>query len=373
MAESRRTVDESSERGSGQARALASADGNALLKEAWGRVRDSRPETRIAVAAAVLGLLLLPVDWPLGWITAGMSASTRATIAAGALTSAAVTAALSTFEHRRFEEERQAQTARLDDLAKLAEEPAFRLLIRIANGYRMAVSTVLLAWEDRSLQGGTAPASLDAWTKEDLNLLSKVLTWQTLHLRPPGVDMRPEDVEHCQSLLVCCHLASDSLSAAKKHGLPSSIQSADPDIPDIVRTTMDRLDRIADALMTQSAPNEAERVLKIVNRVETLWRVSDRHLPWGADLAEDLVGSYARISPGLSRRELAMALFADGDDEGWLDDPEARRAWLGQRRRRVSTLADGVRLPRDEDARSSPRQVRGVDDDGTPRAGRGRD
>ena len=341
----------------------ATTDRQGAARQAWRRARDARPETRIAVVAAGLGILLLPVDWMFGWITAGMSASTRATVAAGALTSAAVTAALSTFEHRRLDDERKERETRLDQLERLADEPALRLLRRIAHGYRMAVSSVALKWEDRA----KGPGVLGEWEQEDLNLLSSTLTWQTLHLPSPSSNIEGDGVDHCRALLVCCHLAADVLTAAKGAGLGTSIEEADADLPDVVRVTMDRLDRIADALMTQAAPPQADSVLQTVNHINTLWLVADRHLPWGADLAGELVASFAGTSDEkFGRRALAIATSANEENEFWMEDADARRTWLRDRRRRASTLHDRARLPRNEDAQASPRRVRGVDEDEVP-------
>ena len=327
---------------------MAQDDVDADLNPGWMR-RWIRAEIVIVAIGLAVGLLVLPVNWPLGRWTWGMSEATRASLGSAALMSAAVAGALSIVEGRRRQEAHNRDSELREQTVRLADRHAIRLLNNIGHGYRMAVEEVgqEQATKDRSNPVGS-------WSAHDLELLAKTLT-RFLTFGMPGPDEwhTDEGLDNFDGLVLTLHMSADVLSAAQGAGMAAPPpHTAHSQLVDIAQSAGEELSRLRDALLIQNDPRRANSIFDLQERIDRAWRIADLHLPWGADLAEDLVAWLTdRPNEDVTRESLALDRTLTGDEDAdWIESPDSRRAWLDYHSRRLyesilSALHERVMTP----------------------------
>jgi hypothetical protein len=274
-----------------------------------------------------------------------MAEGTRAALAAGALTSAAVAGALAVFEHRRLEQLLTEQRQLRRQTSRLADASVARLLRAIAHGYRFAVTDVALEL-DREEQG----ADVLSWTRADLGGLAKALVWFA-NLGVPDRDQRSSEAGRIalSDLVLGIHIAADVLVAGREAGLLRDVPAVSDLIASDVAETRDELARFADALLLQNAPDDAEPLLELRADIDLMWRVAGQHLPWGADLAGVLAAWLTDSPRGVWTKDEfveRLELVPDRYDGEPLMGVECR-TWLTQRTAELlDEVADAVRRRR---------------------------
>jgi hypothetical protein len=315
-------------------------------------------EVIIAVLAIGLGLAILPVDG--GSIRWGMEATTRETLAAGALTSAAVAAALAAADWRRTRADVAARTRAQSQMVALCDATVRRVLL---TALHLETSAVRRA--EHLAATGTA---IGDWTSEDLAVLARTLMAFSVSLPAAGDNspVKHRDIvlatEMASHVTVASDLDQDRMTAlVGGRQLPSD----EAWLLGRVAALLGELDRISSALLVQNAGAVAQPVLDFAAALEASTGAAERSVRWRVYLVRLLTawlaaaenagdggerGGFSEFVDTFAPDALAEAL--DPDNPTWTTDPAARGRWLRERRREATGLSPGAALSRREEKRT---------------------
>lgn len=315
-------------------------------------------EVTIAVLAVGLGLAILPVDG--GSIRWGMEATTRETLAAGALTSAAVAAALAAADWRRTRADVAARTRAQSQMVALSDATVRRVLVTALHLETRAVR--------RAAHLSATGTAIGDWSSEDLAVLERTLMAFSVSLPVAGDNSRVKHrdivlaTEMARHVTVASDLDQDRMTAlVGGRQLPTD----EAWLLGRVAALLGELDRISSALLVQNAGAVAQPVLDFAAALEASTGAAERSVRWRVYLVRLLTawlaaaenagdggerGGFSEVVDTFAPEALAEAL--DPDDPTWTTDPAARGRWLQERRREATGLSPGAALSRREEKRT---------------------
>jgi hypothetical protein len=320
------------------------------------------PETWVALAAAGLGLLLLPTD--IGSLRFGMSADTRSSVAAGAFTSAVVAAVLASFEHRRDVERKRERDESRSLTVALADEAVRRLMIAAVDILHSSV-VECVKW---SRQQASDVADRDA---TELQLLASTLRGYAWALRTRDLVAMSRD--NLRDGVLLAEFAGEVIAEAQDEAA-DHIELIASRLLQQVATTSLQVRQLVTALLGTQAADHAEPVVVLASELDKCASVSETARRWPVELVRVLTG-WALVEPSddpsvprepltertpeLWRDPLADRAF-EHDDFTWVEDPSQRRRWLEPRRMQLTGVNQ---LPRSERPRATMARAAGEDEE----------